>query len=287
MHNRVSASLGSMLERMKKLNSSRLSEIHAYISRHQKVTLTDLCEQFGVSMSTLRRDIKSLYERGLISKQYGSVSSREKELAAAPSPVKMTVPYHERSLIHPREKEITAKIAAGLVENNDVIFIDSGSTTAFMVDYLQHLEHIVIVTNNLDVVMRAQPYPHLDVYVLPGLYKRSNNSFSLLAESYIYDYYNITKAFLACSGISLTDGVSHFDLSERVIKNCTINHTKNCYLLVDHSKFGHTAPLHLCDIGTFTAICTDQRPSPEYVEYCEQHNVKLHYEETEGGGLPR
>ena len=271
---------------MKKLSSSRLLEIQDYISLHKKVALTDLCEQFGVSMSTLRRDIKSLYDQGLISKQYGFVSSREKERAAEPSPVKRKAPFHERSLIHPQEKETAAKLAAGLVENGDVIFIDSGSTTAFMVDHLRHLEHIVIVTNNLDVVMRAQPYPHLDVYVLPGLYKRSNNSFSLLAESYIYDYYNIAKAFLACSGVSLTDGVSHFDLSERVIKNCTINHTKNCYLLADHSKFGHTAPLHLCDISTFTAICTDQRPAPEYVEYCEQHNVKLYYEASESNGGP-
>lgn len=268
------------------MKSARVSEIYSYISRNDKVPLEELCDHFGVSMSTLRRDIKQLYDQGLIIKQYGSVSPRE---ASAPSAGNAAgnplPPFHKRSSINPREKGLVAKIAAGFVEDNDVIFIDSGSTTALMIDYMQHLQHVTIVTNNLDVVMRAYPYTNLDVYVLPGLYKRSNNSFSLLAESYIYDYYNITKAFIACSGFSMADGVSHMDLSERIIKRCTLNRTKTCYLLVDHTKFGHSAPLHLCEINSFTAICTDTRPSQEYVDYCEHHGVKLYYEKAGGAAI--
>ena len=260
------------------MKSSRITEMYNYISQFDKVSLKELAERFGISMSTLRRDIQILYEQGKIEKQYGYVSTYFKDTAYRITSLNDPAPYHPRSQINTNEKNIIAKLASKLVEDDDVIFIDSGSTTALMVEHMEHLKHVTIVTNNLDVVMRAQPYSNLDIYILPGLYKRSNNSFSLLAESYIYDYYNIKKAFIACTGISLSEGVSHTDLSERIIKQCTISHTKNCYLLVDHTKFDYVAPLHLCDIKQFTAICTDIRPPKPYVDFCQQHNVGLYFE---------
>ncbi len=261
------------------MQPNRLSEMLTYIAQHHKVALTDLCEQFGISMSTLRRDIKLLHNEGLIEKQYGFVSDVKKAPGErSVSSLSLALPYHERSFINTAEKAITARLAAQLIENDDVIFIDSGSTTALIVEYLQHLKHVTIITNNLDVVVRSRPYTQLDVYVLPGLYKRNNNSFSLLTESYIYDYYNIKKAFLACTGLTVADGVSHMDLSERVIKNYTIGHTKKCCLLADHSKFGFTAPLHLCNLDAFSVICTDRKPDMEYIDYCIQHNITLYYD---------
>lgn len=257
---------------------SRLTEMYDYIAQFNKVSLKDLSDHFGISMSTLRRDIQILYEEGKIEKQYGYVSAcSDNSVKRGFAPDNLT-PYHPRSILNYNEKNIIARLASKLVEDDDVIFIDSGSTTALMVEYMEHLNHVTIVTNNLDVVIRAQPYSNLDVYILPGLYKRSNNSFSLLAESYIYDYYNIKKAFIACSGISLSEGVSHTDLSERIIKQCTISHTKDCCLLVDHTKFDYVAPLFLCDIQKFAAICTDIRPSQPYIDFCKQHNVRLYYE---------
>lgn len=260
------------------MKTSRLSEMYDYISQFDKVSLKELSEHFGISMSTLRRDIQTLFDQGKIEKQYGFVSVYSEHSAKRVASLNNLSPYHPRSLINTSEKSIIARLASRLVEDDDVIFIDSGSTTALMVEHMEHLKHVTIVTNNLDVVMRAQPYSNLDIYILPGLYKRSNNSFSLLAESYIYDYYNIKKAFIACTGISLSDGVSHTDLSERIIKQCTISHTKNCCLLVDHTKFDYVAPLHLCDIQQFTSICTDIRPPQPYIDFCQQHNVSMYYE---------
>lgn len=261
------------------MQPNRLSEMRAYIAQRGKVALKDLSLQFGVSMSTLRRDIKLLHDDGLIEKQYGFViDAKNASGERSASTLSLALPYHERSFINAKEKAVTARLAAQLIENDDVIFIDSGSTTALIVEYLQHLKHVTIITNNLDVVVRSRPYLQLDVYVLPGLYKRNNNSFSLLTESYIYDYYNIKKAFLACTGLTVADGVSHMDLSERVIKNYTISHTKKCCLLADHSKFGYTAPLHLCNLDAFSMICTDRKPDKEYIDYCMQHSITLYYD---------
>lgn len=257
---------------------TRQTEIYDYISQFDKVSLTELAEHFDISMSTLRRDLQILFDAGKIQKEYGYVLKSHSHSAADNGSSDAITIYHPRSNIKYAAKKAIAKLAANLVEDEDVIFVDSGSTTALMVEYLGHLKHITIVTNNLDIVIRAKPYQNLDVYVLPGLYNRSNNSFSLLAESYIYDYYNIKKSFIACSGFSLDEGVSHNDLSERIIKQCTISHTKECYLLVDHTKFDFVAPLHLCSIKQFTAICTDIRPPQSYIDYCAQHDVKLYYE---------
>ena len=247
----------------------RLIELEKYIDENEPVSLADLCKHCDISMSTLRRDLDILSSEGKINRMYGCVTKRENSSAFQT--------LHFRSNINSDAKRIVAKIACRFVSDGDVIFIDSGSTTCLMVEFLKDLQHLTIVTNNLDVIVRSAPYPNLQVYVLPGLFTRGNNSFAFLTDERLYSNYNIQKAFLGSSGITLEYGVSHTDLSERTIKQCATRITPKRYLLLDHTKFGKSAPLHLCEIKQFTALCTDTRPGEPYVEYCEKNGVDIAY----------
>lgn len=246
------------------------NDIEQYINEHDMVKLNDLCEVFGISISTARRHVEALNKDGKISKMYGCIMPVNKGAHQG-------MALHSRMSMNPEAKRRTAQVAAQFVQDNDVIFIDSGSTTCLMVEFMSHLKSITIVTNNLDVVVRSIPYPNLEVYVLPGLFNRKNNSFSLMTNDQLYSNYNIEKAFLSSSGVSLIHGVSHTDLNEKVIKQCAIERTAWKFLLLDHSKFGKAAPLHLCDIDRFDTICTDTQPPKEYMDYCSLHKIAIHY----------
>lgn len=249
------------------MKSGRIQAIIEYVEGKGVVPLTELETHFGVSMSTLRRDVAELCQQGTLKKTYGCVSKN--------TPTESVIPFHLRSDIRLQEKILAAKAAAHFVEDNDFIFIDSGSTTCMMVDFLKDKKDVSIVTNNLDVVMRSVSYPNLNIYVLPGMLNRENNSFSALAEEALFTSFNITKVFLACSGFSLKQGVSHTYLSEGVLKRRAMSLTENRYLVLDETKFGALAPLRLCGAEEFPVICTNRTPAQEYVDYFKQNGIQL------------
>ncbi|MHC1772987.1 MAG: DeoR/GlpR family DNA-binding transcription regulator [Flexilinea sp.] len=254
------------------MKPDRILEMEKYIQSNEPVKLTELCDHFNISMSTLRRDLSVLSKKNSINKMYGCVSRMEEK-----SENKL---MHSRSTLYAHEKQKIAKIAASLINDNDVIFIDSGSTVSLIVEYLDVEKKITIVTNNLDVIIRGRELSNIDIYILPGKLNRANNSFSNLTDENLYYSYNISKAFMSCSGIDLVYGISHTDISERVIKQCIIKKTPMKFLLVDNTKFGKAAPLHVCQINEFSTICTNVAPEQPYIDYCNKNGIQLLYEDS-------
>lgn len=240
-----------------------------YVNSRETVSLTQLCAHFGISISTLRRDVAELCDQGAVKKMYGCISRN--------MPSAQLIPFHVRSSQDSAFKDQVAANAAQFVQENDSIFIDSGSTTCLLVEYLAHLQSVTIVTNNLDVVIRAIPHENLQVYILPGVLYRQNNSFSAFDVKDMLREYSISKAFIAASGVSIKEGVSHTTPAERALKRSVIDKATKNYLLIDHNKFDAIAPLHLCAIDAFDCIITDQRPPDAYLQYCQSRDIDLIY----------
>ena len=106
---------------------NRLDKIDQYITANQTVSLDKLCEVFGISKNTVRRDINDLVKKGSVRKVYGGVTAEKRAL----------VPFEERNIKYRKEKQIICQKAAESVNDGDVIYIDSGTTTANLVDFLK------------------------------------------------------------------------------------------------------------------------------------------------------
>lgn len=247
-----------------------MQAITEFVSERGIVPLAELERHFGVSMSTLRRDVAALCQQGTLNKTYGCVSKNTQ--------AESVIPFHLRSGLCLQEKIQAARVAAGFVNDGDFIFVDSGSTTCMMVDFLRDRKDVSILTNNLDVVMRAVAHPNLNIYILPGLLNRENNSFTALADEPLFGSFNITKAFVACSGLSLKHGVSHTYLSEGALKRRVLSLTEQRYLVLDETKFGASAPLRLCGVEEFSVVCTNRIPDEEYVTYFKEQGIGLAFE---------
>ncbi len=249
------------------MEKDRLIRLEEYIKSQQRVSLETLCSQFGISMSTLRRDIKVLLERGSVQKSYGSVFYNY-------SNAKM-IPFHIRNTINVPQKEAACAAAAQLITDNDTIYIDSGSTTGYLIDYIKDRKNLTIVTSNLDVILRTVSMENIHLMVLPGELNRKNNSISPLAGIDTLQSLNFSKAFMAVSGVTLTDGFSHSYITERSLKQAVLEKAGKSYFIMDSSKFGTKALLSLCPLDSAAGICTDQLPPGEYTEYCMEHNIRL------------
>lgn len=250
------------------LKTKRIERIQEYILEHETVSLDELTTVFNVSKNTIRRDIQQLVERGKIKKVYGGVAVNQDD---AHAPLES---FNKRQTRNQERKEAIAKAAADLVEDGDIIYIDSGTTTLEMVEYLQ-TKQVTVITNNLDFIIDSLPYPNLNVISTGGVVNRETKSFVSFKNTDLLKAYNINKAFMASTGISISNGVTHSSPLESEIKQTVVKRSSKVYLLVDQHKFDKYALITYCGLDEIDYIITDADPSENYQEYAKSHNIEL------------
>ena len=240
---------------------SRLNSIEQYVISRETVSIDELCEVFGVSKNTIRRDLNELEMRGHITKVYGGVTATVPS-GAVPTPI--------RSGLNPIDKSLIGRLAAEEVSDGDTIFIDSGTTTLCLLRFLVAKKRITIITHSLGALSEASKYDNLNVISLGGIYSLS----TIEALSSM----RINKAFMGATGVSLTAGMTNTTFLEAEIKRAVVQRADNIYGMADSSKIGKQAIVTFCHLKDLTAFITDREPPKEYVDLCQQENVKLRYE---------
>ncbi len=253
------------------MKSERIQQIEQYIFSHEIVTMQELLDTFGISMNTLRRDLNELSARGSIEKVYGGARRREAE----PQKVDQLVSYSERNVRNPEQKDRIAGLAAAFVEEDDTIFIDTGTSTVPLLRHLQSFQHLTIITNSVYVLHSALEYPQFTIIGLPGRLK--HKTASLVGEQCVemLERYNIGRAFMACTAFSLDTGATNTTIEEFDIKKKVLERSRESYLLVDASKFGKTSLLTFGRAEDFDCILTDSPPGEEYMKYFRHNGIRL------------
>ena len=124
------------------LTEQRYQIILDLLKEKKSVTATELKEILDTSESTVRRDITALHKAGKLIKVFGgAVALEEGETVSAYEPT-----VEQKSELHVEEKRKIAQYAVGLIEDEDFIYLDAGTTTGYMIDALGHT-NAVFVTN--------------------------------------------------------------------------------------------------------------------------------------------
>lgn len=189
--------------------------------------IDDLVEATGASPSTVRRDIGSMEIAGhVIALRGGVVKANERQLE---------LPAAQRALINKKEKAAIAAAAAELVEDGDTIYVDSGTTTLQMLPHLQS-KSIHVITSNTHLLAVAHD-PRMRVTMLAGEFLDDIGSVAgSLTERLLSEFY-FDKAFLGASGCSERAGVNTFDIREATKKRLVHRNSRDCYVLLDSTKF--------------------------------------------------
>ena len=253
------------------MKTQRLDSLEQYILDNRAVTIDNICKTYHVSKNTVRRDLDELAQRGTIKKVYGGVR------ATSIPPVKTPLSsFAERHIENRISKEYICKNASTLVSDGDIIFIDTGTTCVNIIEYLKDTQ-CTIITNSLQVAIIAIPYKNLNLLILPGKLNRDTLSFVGIETVENLQIYNIDKAFMASTGITIENGLTNASPEEYSVKKTAIQNSQSRYLLVDYTKFGRAALKTYCQIADINAIVTDRQPPDEYITYCNNHNVKIIY----------
>jgi len=248
------------------MKADRILEMERYILAKDAVTMDELREHFDISMNTVRRDVVELLKRGTVEKVYGGVCARRHE--------QTLTPYEVRRRGSEEAKAAIGKRAAALVEDGDIIFIDSGTTTLHMIDHLADRRELTIITNNLEAINRALPHENITIIALPGQVRRKTRSFTGDdAVSYLRRF-NVSIAFMASTGLS-SHGVTNSSPMEYEIKKCAVAGAETTVLLLSRSKFGVTGLMTFAQPEDFDVLVTDEAPDAEQLQYLAGKKITL------------
>lgn len=248
------------------MKSFRLRRMEQYILEKENASMEELCEEFDMSMNTVRMDVAELVKKGSVIKVYGGVcSNRQNSL----------VPFEERKMKNSEKKKSVCKAAAELVEDGDIIFVDSGTTAMYLTDYLDKQKNVTVLTNNLNLIMRAVPYENIQVICLPGILERKTNSFISAETGKILARYNIKKGFFAATGVSENGDVTNSSSLEYEIKREAMQNSEKRYLLIDSSKYGKSALLTYAHLEDMDRVIADEEAPEELTALCEKYKAPI------------
>ncbi len=250
------------------LRSDRLDSIEKYILEHQTVTIEQLCKVFHVSINTIRRDLTELEKRGYVSKVYGGVA------ALRPADY---IPEPMRTSRNKEAKELIGKLAAKLVENGDTVFIDSGTTAINIVPNLTDKKNITIISHSMTVLALVTKYIEFNVMGVGGQYNPDTSSFFGPETIDALEGFNITKAFIGCSGLTAQSGLTNMTYYEPILKNKVIERSEKMILVTDVSKMGYNATRRVCPLNAMQVIVSDKKPPKDIEDYCNQYGIEMIY----------
>ncbi|MEH7273643.1 DeoR/GlpR family DNA-binding transcription regulator [Neobacillus vireti] len=246
------------------IKEKRLIQIKEYVVKQQSASLDELVKEFNVSKNTIRRDLQELLNTGAFKKVYGGIAVNQKKLEH----------FHEREIRNHHEKKILGRAAADFVEDGDIIFIDSGTTTIEMLNHLKE-KKITILTNNIDIIVGSIPFENITIITIGGVLERKTKSFGINYNLEMLNTYNINKAFMASTGLTPTNGVTNASLLETELKKKIVKRSKTIFLLVDHTKFGQYGLTTYCELNNIHYLITDKMPSQEYQNLLKENLVQF------------
>lgn len=233
------------------LSEERKVLILDYINNNKAVSTTELMIKFDASEATIRRDLTEMDKKGLISKVHGGAVSIQSQIV---SDYNMS----EREDRNIDEKIAIAKYAASLISNNDLVFLDAGTTTSHIIDYIE-ATNVSFVTNAIGHAQKLAAKGYT-VYITGGKLKSLTEA---IVGGDAYEFimkYNFSIGFFGTNAISKEHGFMTPDPEEAKIKECAITHTLSPYVVCDHAKFDLTAPVKFADYDKACIITTGNIP---------------------------
>jgi len=248
------------------MKETRINDLQNYITQNERASIDDLCSLFGVSKNTMRRYVNELEQQGIIKKVYGGIVLNDK---------KTTEPFEFREERNINSKQIIAKLASSFIEEGDIVYIDSGTTTMHMIPHLSELRNLTIITNNLNVIINSLPYSNINVICTGGTLFKTTNSFVNMDAVTLLKKYNISKAFMASTGVSISKGITNSSSFEYDIKKYMVENCDKVVVLADNTKLGRVSLTTYCDLKDIQVFVTNLEPDKEFVDFFQNNDIQL------------
>ncbi len=233
--------------------TQREQEILALLREAGSGRSAELSRRLGVSEETVRRAFQRLESRGLVRRVHGGA-----ELAGwEPEPT-----LDQRMAENPERKERIARAVAALLPDGASLFLDIGSTTAYVARALRGHRELLVVTNSIAVAQALATRNGNRVFMAGGeLRAHDGGAFGAEALAFVRQF-RVDYAVLSAAAIDAAAGFLLHDLREAEFSRAILDGAGAGIVAADATKFGRSAPIRIAPPDRFARLVTDA-PPPE------------------------
>lgn len=233
------------------------------INLEGKVRSDELVEKLQVSFETVRRTMEELEKEQKLKRVYGG---------AVKITLDRTEPeYEKREFMFVQEKRRIGREAAALVQDNDVIMIDDGTTTLQLIHYLMGKKNVTVITHGFPALRLLRDYKHRglfegDIIFLGGAYDEKNDRVSGVLAERMLDCFHVNKSFISIDGIQLRKGITGFHAERGNLVRKVMEHSEQSIIMTDSSKIGVVTLYKIADLREVDIVISDVAAPAEWVD---------------------
>ena len=232
------------------LTATRQAEILRVLQESGEVSVDGLAMRFGVSLSTIRRDLNALGAEGLLRRVRGGGSIEAD-----------SVPFGDVARQSAPEKDRIAARAAELVRDGDVVLIDIGTTTALLARHLRG-RRITVLTSSLAVVDQLRDEDDVELIVLGGVVRKTYRSMVGILTEQALSQLRAHLCFMGTSGLRPDGSVMDSTGIEVPVKKGMIASSERTVVLADGSKYPGAGLLSVCTADDVDVLVTNDDADP-------------------------
>lgn len=254
--------------------TDRLDRMRKMLMTENGITIREFAGKLDVSEITVRRDLKLLEKQGCLRLVNGVAIYHAAEKTALYPEYNL----NDECLVFPQKKERIGRRAASLIEANDVVAIDSGSTAAYLARALPYDIHMTVLASSFNVLLDLNDHYNCDIICSGGYLYSNTKTFYCPEGISMINRTCINKTFITADGISEKMNVTCIAPHEMDLKRALMESGQTKILLADSSKFGRIFPTAFSHLKDFDSIITDDELSDEWRSLIESQGIHLYCE---------
>ncbi len=239
------------------MRNERLTKMLSKINEMQSVDIKTLMKIFYASEATIRRDLRTLEDDGLIIRSHGRALSISTQADA-------TISFANRKQTAKAEKiRLAQKAVLDCVKEGNVIMLDASSTTMETVAFLKNYKDVIVMTSGIETLLHLAQ-TDLKYYSSGG--QAFNKSYSFIGQTAIdtIKTMNANLCFVSCHGLSENGYATDNSIFENDVRKAILQQSRRKVLLIDSTKINKNCYSNLCHISEFDDVYCDQ-PLPEKI----------------------
>lgn len=227
----------------------RLDQILQIASKTEFVEVDDLANRLNVSQMTIRRDLQRLSELGLMQRRHGG--------AVISSSIREEKDYVTKKALNLGSKKRLATAALSFINDNDILYLDGGTTTFELASLLDSAQHLTVITNDISAAKELLSKDISTIMVGGALQKSTQTSMGSTAAEFLKQF-SVTTAFIGTTAVGHNFDVMCPTIEKAILKRTAMQIAQKSILLADNSKFFGYSLNRFANLSDFSTTITDK-----------------------------
>lgn len=245
---------------------TRQTAILDLLNSQDRIEVEELSGKFGVSLQTVRTDLRDLSARGALSRVHGGAVRVSSAANRA---------YADRRRQNAAAKQAMAAVVADLIPDNCSLALNIGTSTEQAARALSGHRGLTVLSNNINIINMMMGAEAKDLILAGGTVRQSDGA--IVGEDAVefISRYKVDFAVIGASALDKDGAVLDHDAREVSVARAILKNARTKVLLCDGSKFDRSAPVRICDLSDLDVVITDRPPPAEFFKAAQTTGTRI------------